>query len=88
MRFLHTGDLHLDSAFCAYGEMGAQSLREDGRALLRAIFECAKNEKCEMILFSGDIFDSKTVTPESAELFCTLVEECNIPVIVSPGNHD
>ena len=88
MRFLHTGDLHLDSAFCAYGERGAQSLREEGRELLRAIFECAKKEECKMILFSGDIFDSKTVTPESAELFCSLVESCDIPVVVSPGNHD
>ena len=88
MRFLHTGDLHLDSAFCSYGERGAQSLREEGRTLLRSIFEHAKNEKCEMILFSGDIFDSKTVTPETAELFCSLVENCGIPVVVAPGNHD
>ena len=88
MRLLHTGDLHLDSAFCAYGQNDAQKLRRDGRELLSRIFQCAKEEKCEMILFAGDIFDSKTVTPETGELFCSLVEKCGVPVVVSPGNHD
>ena len=88
MRFLHTGDLHLDSAFCAYGARDSQKQREAGRALLRRIFECAKSEGCEMILISGDLFDGKFVSPETAELFCALVENCGIPVVVSPGNHD
>ena len=88
MRILHTGDLHLDSAFCAYGARDSQKQREAGRALLRRIFECAKNESCEMILISGDLFDGKFVSPETAELFCTLVENCTVPVVVSPGNHD
>ena len=88
MRLLHTGDLHLDSAFCAYGEKDAQNQREAGRQLLIRIFECARKEKCDMILISGDLFDSRFVTPESAELFCSLVEGINMPVVVSPGNHD
>ena len=88
MRFLHTGDLHLDSAFCAYGARDSQKQREAGRALLRRIFECAKAEACEMILIAGDLFDGKFVSPETAEVFCRLVDECGIPVVVSPGNHD
>ena len=88
MRLLHTGDLHLDSAFCAYGQRDAEKQREAGRKLLRRIFDCAKRENCDMILISGDLFDSRVVTPESAELFCTLVENANIPVVLSPGNHD
>ena len=69
MRILHTGDLHLDSPFCAYGQKDADKQREAGRELLRRIFDCAKDEKCEMILIAGDLFDSRFVTPESAELF-------------------
>jgi len=88
MRILHTGDLHLDSAFCAYGARDSQRQREAGRELLRRIFECAKSESCEMILIAGDLFDGKFVSPETAELFCRLVENCGIPVVVSPGNHD
>ena len=88
MRILHTGDLHLDSAFCAYGARDSARQREAGRELLRRIFECAKSESCEMILIAGDLFDGKFVSPETGELFCRLVEECTIPVVVSPGNHD
>lgn len=88
MRILHTGDLHLDSPFCAYGTRDAEKQREMGRALLRRIFECAERESCDMMLISGDLFDSRFVTPESAELFCSLVENCSIPVALSPGNHD
>lgn len=88
MRILHTGDLHLDSAFCSYGARDAERQREAGRALLRRIFECAKREGAELVLISGDLFDSRFVSPETGELFCALVEECGIPVVVSPGNHD
>lgn len=88
MRLLHTGDLHLDSAFCACGQRDAERQREAGRELLRRVFDCAKREGCDMILISGDLFDSRVVTPESAELFCTLVENTNIHVVLSPGNHD
>ena len=81
MKLLHTGDLHLDAAFCAYGERGAQIQRKAGRDLLCRIFECAKSECCEMILIAGDLFDSRFVSPESAELFCKLIEDYRIPVI-------
>jgi DNA repair exonuclease SbcCD nuclease subunit len=88
MRLLHTGDLHLDSAFCAYGQRGAEQQREAGRDLLRRIFECAESERCDMILIAGDLFDGRFVTPATEELFCELVENANIPVVLSPGNHD
>ena len=88
MRFLHTADLHLDSAFCACGAKDAQSQREEGRQLLCRVFECAQSEGCEMIVIAGDLFDSKFVSPESAELFCSLVEQCSMPVVLAPGNHD
>ncbi len=88
MRFLHTGDLHLDGAFGFAGERDAEAQREQGRALLRRIFDTAKSESCDMILIAGDLFDSRFVSPPTAELFCTLVENCGIPVVIAPGNHD
>lgn len=88
MRFLHTGDLHLDSAFSSSAAKDAQRQRDAGRDLLKRIFLCAREKKCQLILISGDLFDSKFVSPESDELFCSLVEESGITVVVSPGNHD
>lgn len=88
MRLLHTGDLHLDSAFSSSGAKDSARLREESRALLRRIFECAREENCDLILIAGDLFDSKFVSPETEELFCALVDKCGLPVVVSPGNHD
>lgn len=88
MRLLHTGDLHLDSAFSSFGHKDAESYREYGRTLLKNIFECAKHEKCEMILIAGDLFDSKFVSPDTRALFVSLVRNADIPVLIAPGNHD
>ncbi len=56
--------------------------------MLRRIFECAKEEKCDLLLIAGDLFDSRFVSEETGELFCSLVEESNAFVVLSPGNHD
>ena len=88
MRILHTADLHLDSAFSSFGKKDAEQYRELGRTLLKNIFECAKHEKCDMILVAGDLFDSKFVSNDTRALFVSLVRSASIPVVVSPGNHD
>ena len=88
MRFLHTADLHLDSAFCKVGAMGAEVQRERQRELLERIFTLAKNECCDMILIAGDLFDTPAATPESAALSLRLFAEWKKPVFISPGNHD
>ena len=88
MRILHTGDLHLDSAFSSFGARDAEKYRELGRALLKNIFECASCEKCQMILIAGDLFDSRFVSNDTRALFVSLVRKSEIPVVISPGNHD
>ncbi len=88
MKLLHSGDIHLDSAFCGDDVLSSERRREEQRALLKRIFSCAEEEGCDLILFSGDVFDGKYVSPETAELFVRLVREAKIPVVVSPGNHD
>ena len=88
MRILHTGDLHLDSAFSAFGVKDAEKYRELGRTLLKNIFECASCEKCQMILIAGDLFDSRFVSNDTKALFLSLVRSAKIPVVIAPGNHD
>lgn len=88
MRFLHTGDLHLDSSFAGEGVFGAESRREAQRRTLRAVFDTAKAQECQMILIAGDLFDGRYVTPETASLCLRLFKEAGCPVILSPGNHD
>lgn len=88
MKLLHTGDLHLDSPFCALGVADAQARREGQRRLLRRIFDCAKTEACDLILIAGDLFDGKYVTPETEALLLRLLRETPCHVVIAPGNHD
>ena len=88
MKILHTGDLHLDSPFCSDEGARADEKRENQRALLRRIFACAKEERCDLILIAGDLFDGRHTTPETAALLGKLLRESACPVVISPGNHD
>ena len=88
MKILHAADLHLDSPFCGSHLLSAEDRREAQRALLARVFECAKQESCDLMLLAGDIFDGKYVTPETERLFLRLLEEAEYPVVIAPGNHD
>ena len=88
MKFLHTADVHLDSAFCAATPTEAEERRKYQRDTLVRIFELAESESCDMILIAGDLFDTVFVTPETAALCLELFSAFKKPVIISPGNHD
>ena len=88
MKILHTGDLHLDSPFCANDSQTADERREAQRAILRRIFACAKEENCDLMLIAGDLFDGRYVTPETEALVLKLLRESDCPVVIAPGNHD
>ncbi len=88
MKILHTADLHLDSPFSSSHIFTADKRRNGQRQVLRRIFELAKAEGCQMILIAGDLFDGKYVTPETVAFVKSLFSEADIPVIISPGNHD
>lgn len=88
MKFLHTADLHLDSAFCASAGTDAFTRRQNQRQTLERIFALAKSEGCDMVLIAGDLFDSGFVFPETKELCIKLFRDFGAPVVIAPGNHD
>ncbi len=88
MRFLHTGDLHLDSAFGARGAVAAQTCRQRQRDLLKRIFELAKNESCDMVLIAGDMLDTLCISPETQKVCASVFADFARPIIIAPGNHD
>lgn len=88
MKFLHTADLHLDSAFCAASPSEAAARRERGREVLKKIFLTAKEEACDMLLIAGDLFDTSYITPETRKLCISLFSDFAKPIVIAPGNHD
>ena len=88
MKILHTADLHLDSPFVGNNLLNSDEKRENQRELLRRIFACAKEERCDLILIAGDLFDSSCVTAETERTLLGLLKQSDCPVIIAPGNHD
>ena len=87
MKLLHSADWHLDSPI--YGRTQEQSdlLRQSLLQLPHKIVAAAKAEGCDLMLLSGDLFDGP-YSPESLQAVKTALKEAQIPVFISPGNHD
>ena len=86
MRILHTSDWHLGLDF--YN----MSLEEEQRAAIQEIARIAREEKTDLLLLAGDVYDRSVVSPEAIalydeamRLFCLTLR---IPVVICAGNHD
>lgn len=87
MKFIHTADWHLGKLF--YGEY----LTEEQEWFLKNQFlPLLDEEKPDVILLAGDVYDRSVPPSEAVELFDEMVSEITgkrkIPFIVISGNHD
>ncbi len=88
IRILHAADLHLDSAFDGLSDAQAAGRRAEQRALLDRIVSLAKERSADMILLAGDLLDSSHAYLETAQAIVKAFSAADMPVIISPGNHD
>ena len=87
MKFIHTADWHLGKLF--YGEY----LTEEQEWILKNQFlPLIDEEKPDVILLAGDVYDRSVPPAEAVELFDEMISEITgkrkIPFIVISGNHD
>lgn len=88
-RILHTADLHLDAPFSLHDVQKAQIRKNEMRGTFASLILLAKTEKADVMILSGDLFDSGFVTKETATLMMT--QFASVPTcrfIIAPGNHD
>ena len=88
IRILHSADFHMDSAFDSFSDNKASVRRSELRQLPRKIVKLAAAEKADMILLCGDLLDSENVFKETGEELLDSFRMIQIPVFISPGNHD
>lgn len=88
IRILHAADLHLDSPFDALSEEKAALRRREQRSLLRSLAEIRTEKRADIVLLSGDLFDSDSSWAETEELLILTLSEMSVPVFIAPGNHD
>lgn len=88
LRILHTADLHLDSPFEALPAAKAAVRRSEQRELFSRITKAAVSEEVDLVLLSGDLFDSDTSYYETGETLAAGLRALKVPVVIAPGNHD
>jgi len=86
LRILHTSDWHLGKRLERF------SRHEEQIAVLNEIIDIAESEKADVVLLTGDLFDTFNPPAESLDLFYKTLKKlsCNgeRPVIAIAGNHD
>ena len=87
LRILHSADWHLDTPFGGCSEAQMRYLKGEQRKIPEKIARLCRLENCDLVLLSGDVFDSPR-SRESLELVRRALEACEVPVMISPGNHD
>lgn len=94
-RFLHTGDLHLDSPFRGIASEAppevVERLRTSTTDAWRRVVRAARDERVDFVLVAGDVFESANRTLLAQTRFRDgLVElaEAGIESYVVHGNHD
>ncbi|MES2209971.1 MAG: DNA repair exonuclease [Chloroflexota bacterium] len=90
LRLLHTADVHLGARHADLGEQ-ATAQRERQFAAFRASVDLAIDEKVDLFLIAGDLFDSnvqprRSVDRVAAELRRLI--EARIRTVLIPGTHD
>ncbi len=90
VRLLHTADIHLGRKFTSLGSKGKEQ-REQVRATFKKVVSLTRDEKVDIVLIAGDLFDSNQPPQRDIQLALEqfkLLAEANIPVCLVPGTHD
>jgi len=90
LRLLHTADVHLGARHADLGDAAATQ-RERQFAAFRAAVSLAIDEKVDVVLIAGDLFDSNTQPKRSVERVAAELKRlgaARIRTVILPGTHD
>ena len=87
MKILHAADLHLDTPFTGRSDEDVRYLKKALLTIPEQIVALCRLHGCDMLLLAGDIFDGPA-SRESIDALKAALSDANIPIFISPGNHD
>lgn len=95
MKFIHTGDLHLDSPFQglsnSFPEQLWDQVHQSTFLAWQRIVDLAIDQQVDFVVVVGDIFDREHHSVAAEDFFvkqCQRLDLHQIPVYLSYGNHD
>lgn len=87
IKILHTADWHIDAPLRDFTDLQRRELRSSLLELPGKIADLCIREGCDLMLLAGDVFDGP-YTREGYEAVYRALERVQVPVFISPGNHD
>ena len=89
LRFLHCSDIHLDTPFVGLTADKSEERRRALRSSFMRMMQYVRDSKVNVVLMSGDVFDTQYATNTTAEVLIREFKNCPDTVfIISPGKHD
>lgn len=84
---LHTADIHLPGSL---EEPVKKDLKQSANpfCVLEAVVKTANTLRVDLVLVSGDLFDSFHPSPEAISKVIEIMAQLAPPVVIIPGNHD
>ena len=88
-RILHTADWQIGKPYRWVDDGQKQArLQQERVEVVGRIAEIVLQEKVDVVLVAGDLFDSSTVPAATVMEVLEVVGSMSCPVLVIPGNHD
>lgn len=87
IRLMHVADVHLGSEVATVPEKQEARKKELLRTFRRITKLCIE-EKMDLLLIAGDLFEGANVDPQIVASVKTYLAEVPARVFISPGNHD
>lgn len=88
IRILHCADLHI-GAECGFLGTKARSRKAEVKKTFQRILELCKEERTELLLIAGDLFDDVKVSSETlGEIRDSFGAMPECKVVIAAGNHD
>ena len=85
MRVLHTSDWHVGRTF------HGRDLLADQEAVLSGLADLVSDEKVDVVLIAGDLYDRAVPSGEAVEMCVRVlgrIRAAGARIVVTPGNHD
>ena len=89
MRLLHIADVHLQRPFNSLGFERGRVRRAELATALQGIVDLARARNADALCIAGDLFEREKAGPAVGETLRAMFARLgDIPVVISPGNHD
>lgn len=89
VKVLHCADLHLDAPFVCGDSRKSELRRSELLATFSSMMNYVKLNNIDIVLISGDLFESENVTRDTAAMLQReFADNPDCRFVISPGNHD